>query len=757
MSPRVTFRIFRGTQLLREQTLTQSVIKIGKLPSAHLYLDDESVSRMHAIVEIDRAGVIHLIDLGSSRGTFVNGQRINKARLESGDMIALGELRIELVVTPDVADVRIPAVQHPAVQHPAVPSPAVQDPAVSVQPPALPPAIVRPPASPAPIVPLPAVRETVVRPPAVRAPAVPIPAVLHPAVRYPAGAAIVPDGAEEPGAEAVEVAAMLGDSVVGVKHCMDPRSGTIKPKTWALLGGALACLVASLASFAISVSTAASNKAALEAWTHAHKPPGAFRPEMLSPAYDLVAFGGLALALAGIALALVRMRDERRSPYYRVGTAPGVEQPLDTAPAPSFPLVAPAGDDFVFNYGAGIDGELAENGTTTTFAELAASGRARPSPSVPGAYQLAISPRARIVARSGQTTFSVRAVPRPRRHAAPLFAGLDSRIMTYVGGSLAAHLTIWLVLQQIPEDAGAANVDITSMEADGIHAHVIDHDDTTQPPPEQDSTGSGGNDMAMSSAMPLDEGQSGRPTATTTGRFAMKQRDEDPQVARERAIEEARASGVMGDMPALTQAITSMTATADFDSGFDTTDAWGSVYGAEAGESRGTFGFGLKGYERGGGCLGGDCGIIGTGRYATIPGGRGPGDGAYGIGGFPHMRHYAPVPPPVKICASSTTRCSVSSGLDKEIIRRYIKRNLDKIRYCYEKELIARPDLAGEVAVNFFISPLGNVQSSKGSGFDPVVSSCVADVISRIEFPKPQNDSGGVEVNYPFEFNRAGR
>ena len=32
---------------------------------------------------------------------------------------------------------------------------------------------------------------------------------------------------EECGAKAIEVATLLGDSVVDVKHCMDPKSGTI--------------------------------------------------------------------------------------------------------------------------------------------------------------------------------------------------------------------------------------------------------------------------------------------------------------------------------------------------------------------------------------------------------------------------------------------------------------------------------------------------------------------------------------------------
>ena len=94
----LTFRIYRGTQLLREETLAQPVIKIGKVSSAHLRIDDDSISRMHAIVEVT-GGDVSLIDLGSTRGTFVNGQRINKATLAERRRDQVGELRIEVTMS----------------------------------------------------------------------------------------------------------------------------------------------------------------------------------------------------------------------------------------------------------------------------------------------------------------------------------------------------------------------------------------------------------------------------------------------------------------------------------------------------------------------------------------------------------------------------------------------------------------------------------------------------------------------------------
>ena len=64
-----TFRIFKGDQLIREERLSLSVIKLGKVPSAHLKLDDETVSRMHAIIEVNGPGDVSIIDLSSTTGT----------------------------------------------------------------------------------------------------------------------------------------------------------------------------------------------------------------------------------------------------------------------------------------------------------------------------------------------------------------------------------------------------------------------------------------------------------------------------------------------------------------------------------------------------------------------------------------------------------------------------------------------------------------------------------------------------------------
>ena len=82
------FEITQNGELVKESTLSQEVIKIGRMASSHLQIDDEGVSKMHAVVEISGDGDVHIIDLGSDSGTMVNGTKVNKSAIKDGDVIA---------------------------------------------------------------------------------------------------------------------------------------------------------------------------------------------------------------------------------------------------------------------------------------------------------------------------------------------------------------------------------------------------------------------------------------------------------------------------------------------------------------------------------------------------------------------------------------------------------------------------------------------------------------------------------------------
>jgi hypothetical protein len=586
------------------------------------------------------------------------------------------------------------------------------------------------------------------------------------------------------GARAVEVAAMMGDSVVSVKHCMEPRNQGVSAITWVLLSlGAASFLVAAVA-FVVSYRNAKYNKfmkdyqttcmidfdllpssdqaivkdaimkqgltpdaadkimsKPLRAPNCTPKPAWSIRPNEMSNALDFMAFGGIAFSIFGFAWGLARFMHERRqNPYYRIGTAPNVEFATEGAPEPAFPLIAPRGDDFAFNFGHGMEGEMVVGGQSTSLAELAAQGRHSISPIPPGA---------KIRVRAGKSTFLVSAVPQPRQAGSALFASLEATVLLYFVGSAFVHgIILFLMWQAYIPDSGV-NVDMASNEDGNLRSANANQDDP--PPPEQeeqpgDEAESGGTGTAMA----LEEGKMGKKDSDRAeGQYKMQKNQEDPQLARQQAIEQARTAGILGST-ALQQggAFASLTGTGDISSGFDDTNIYGGLLGNEAGEMNGGFGYGRSGFGPGGGGTG--WGTIGTGRYGTIGHGSGTGSG-YGVGGGRGgMRGRTSAVPTVSI-----GQPNAQGDLDKAIIRRYIKRNIQKIQYCYEKELLAKSNLAGTVSTQFFITPNGNVASSSGSGVDPEVANCVANVIKGIEFPKPKG-GGGVQVNYPFTFRPAG-
>jgi hypothetical protein len=77
----------------RDMTLDQGVTVIGRSSGCDIVVDDPNVSRRHA--EIRRLGEGYsLVDLGSTNGTEVNGQRVGETSLMNGDVIGVGTTRL---------------------------------------------------------------------------------------------------------------------------------------------------------------------------------------------------------------------------------------------------------------------------------------------------------------------------------------------------------------------------------------------------------------------------------------------------------------------------------------------------------------------------------------------------------------------------------------------------------------------------------------------------------------------------------------
>ncbi len=66
-----------------------SKTSIGRGLQTDVRINDEGISRTHAVVEED-AGIYYLCDAGSTNGTFANGTRVERQALREGDKIQIG-------------------------------------------------------------------------------------------------------------------------------------------------------------------------------------------------------------------------------------------------------------------------------------------------------------------------------------------------------------------------------------------------------------------------------------------------------------------------------------------------------------------------------------------------------------------------------------------------------------------------------------------------------------------------------------------
>jgi pSer/pThr/pTyr-binding forkhead associated (FHA) protein len=72
-------------------TLEKSKITLGRGLNVDLTIHDRLASRLHCVIEF-KDNAWHISDLKSRNGTFVNGERIQEARLNVGDRIRIGEM-----------------------------------------------------------------------------------------------------------------------------------------------------------------------------------------------------------------------------------------------------------------------------------------------------------------------------------------------------------------------------------------------------------------------------------------------------------------------------------------------------------------------------------------------------------------------------------------------------------------------------------------------------------------------------------------
>ena len=75
--------------------LPGSIKTVGRAPRADFIVDAPLVSRLHCRLTAG-AAELEVVDLESTNGTFVNGERVERAMLKTGDRLGVG--RVELTI-----------------------------------------------------------------------------------------------------------------------------------------------------------------------------------------------------------------------------------------------------------------------------------------------------------------------------------------------------------------------------------------------------------------------------------------------------------------------------------------------------------------------------------------------------------------------------------------------------------------------------------------------------------------------------------
>lgn len=91
-----TLAIVKGPHTGQVFELTDGVVTLGRDPSNAVFLNDMTVSRRHARIDMSgiASGYATVEDLGSLNGTWVDGAIVNRAMLKDGSTIQIGTFRM---------------------------------------------------------------------------------------------------------------------------------------------------------------------------------------------------------------------------------------------------------------------------------------------------------------------------------------------------------------------------------------------------------------------------------------------------------------------------------------------------------------------------------------------------------------------------------------------------------------------------------------------------------------------------------------
>ena len=714
MSTAITFHIYEGDQHVRSATFNQDVIKIGKLDSSHLRVDDEAVSRMHSVIEVSGPGEVYIIDLGSASGTILNGQKVNKARLESGDQLQFGNTTVVVELGEAAAEEEEPMQAAAPVAQPQYQQPQYQPPQQVAQPQYQPP-------------------QPQYQQPQFQAPGGQLP--------NPFGQAAAPQF-QQAGTFGGQQQSPFGGQPQYAQpaQAAQPQFAQPVPITATGMAGEALRDYGEAATYALVPTAPPVNPADIDS---------------AESAVEVVVMWGELSILHVAHLSPPRgfyigeSHDAKGKPTtdFLIGSESiGTERmPITVESGASVAVVIPNG----------ATGDVTINNQSITFQELAAQGQLQAASELAGAMQYPLPAGATARVHFRGFTFIVRPTSAARRVAAK--QEVDKVLYGWMGASAGFFAGLLLLFYFLPPWSSSLSLDLLNADS-RLVKYLIEPPETQEEetPEWLDDSKMDEEEGGKGKRHKDEEGQMGKKDEKKTkNKFGIEgpQDNEDPHMAREEAKEMAANAGIIGILKASVGAWNSPTSPYGRDSalGQDPMSALGALMGDQIGANFGFGGLGLRGTGRGGGGTGE--GTIGLGNIGTIGHGAGGGEGSgygRGAGGF-HGRD-------AKVPRIRSGKADVRGSLSKEVIRRIINRHINEVRFCYEQELNQRPDLQGRVAIQFIISPTGAVQTAAVQSSDlgnQKVEQCIASAVRRWSFPSPEG-GGIVVVTYPFVLQQTG-
>lgn len=118
MARPIAVKIYRGEILEGVQVFERDVVKIGRLASTQIQLQDPKVSRVHAVIYLADGPDVAVMDMNSAEGTFLNGVKVRqRATVNHGDILKVGDTTLHLLLeATSILEVKINQAPPPRVE-----------------------------------------------------------------------------------------------------------------------------------------------------------------------------------------------------------------------------------------------------------------------------------------------------------------------------------------------------------------------------------------------------------------------------------------------------------------------------------------------------------------------------------------------------------------------------------------------------------------------------------------------------------------